>query len=118
MSRVSTARSGASFLALACVGFIATAPTAHAADNDVSTPADADKDGQDRSAEDREQIVVTGGRAELQGPKATASVQNTPRSVVISATRSAISSARSKRSRTQGPAIRNSSPPPSIEPLN
>ncbi len=83
MSRVSTARSGASFLALACVGFIATAPAARAADGNGPVPADADKDGQDRSAEDREQIVVTGGRAELQGPKATASVQNTPRSVVI-----------------------------------
>lgn len=83
MSRTATARSGASFLALACVGFIATAPAAHAADNNPPTPADADKDAQDRSAQDHEQIIVTGARAELQGPKATATIENTPRSVVV-----------------------------------
>jgi catecholate siderophore receptor len=74
-----TTRSGASFLALAAVGFIASVP-AYAADHDAPLP---DKD-QDRTAQDSEQIVVTGARAaELQGPKATATVQNTPRSVVI-----------------------------------
>lgn len=83
MSRVSTARSGASFLALACVGFIATAPAALAADKGSPTPADADRDGQDRSVQDREEIVVRGARGELQGPKATATLENTPRSIVI-----------------------------------
>ncbi|NYT40687.1 TonB-dependent receptor [Sphingomonas sp. R-74633] len=68
---------------MACVGFIATAP-AHAADNNTPVPADADKDAQDRSAQDKDQILVTGTRApELQGPKATATAENTPRSVVI-----------------------------------
>jgi catecholate siderophore receptor len=83
VSRSSTARSGASYLALACVGFIATAP-AHAADNNGPTPADADKEAQDRSAQDRDQIVVNGARSgELQGPKAVATVENTPRSVIV-----------------------------------
>jgi catecholate siderophore receptor len=82
VSRASTARSGASYLALACVGFIATAPAAHAADNNPPVPGDADKD-QDRTAQDNEQIVVTGARVELQGPKATATLENTPRSIVI-----------------------------------
>jgi catecholate siderophore receptor len=84
VSRASTARSGASYLALACVGFIATAPAAHAADDkNPAAPADADKDTQDRTAQDHEQIVVTGARVELQGPKATATLENTPRSIVI-----------------------------------
>ncbi len=82
MSRSSTARSGAPFLALACVGFIASGPAAHA-DNDRA-PADTNDNGQDRSArDDDDQIIVTGARHELQGPKATATVQNTPRSVVV-----------------------------------
>lgn len=83
MSRASTARSGASYLALACVGFIATAPAAHAADNNPPVPGDADKDAQDRTAQDHDQIIVTGARSELQGPKATATLENTPRSIVI-----------------------------------
>ena len=90
MNRSSTAAQAGrapAYLALACVGFIASAPVAHAAGPDTA-PADAsddDKAAQDRSAQDRnEQIVVTGARAdELQGPKATAKVVNTPRSVVI-----------------------------------
>ncbi|TGX42438.1 TonB-dependent receptor [Sphingomonas naasensis] len=81
MSRSNTAASPA-FLALACVGFIATGPAAHAADKDP-VPADIDSDGQDRTAEDSDQVVVTGERRELQGAKATATVENTPRSVVI-----------------------------------
>lgn len=79
---VSATRSGVSFLALACVGFIATSATAYAAENDPA-PANDGKDGQDRSAQDREQIIVTGARTELQGPKATATLQNTPRSVIV-----------------------------------
>ncbi len=79
---VSATRSGVSFLALACVGFIATSATAYAAENDPA-PANDSKDGQDRSVQDREQIVVTGARTELQGPKATATLENTPRSVIV-----------------------------------
>ncbi|WP_245825145.1 TonB-dependent receptor [Sphingomonas azotifigens] len=60
------------FLALACVGFVATAP-AHA-DSEASGP---DSDDQDR-------IIVNGQRAsELAGPKGVAPVVNTPRSVVV-----------------------------------
>jgi len=84
----SAAQSGRApaFLALACVGFIASAPVAHAGPD--TAPADAsddDKAAQDRSAQERnEQIIVTGERGEeLQGPKATARVVNTPRSVVV-----------------------------------
>ncbi|MES2444015.1 MAG: TonB-dependent receptor [Pseudomonadota bacterium] len=78
-----TSRSSApAFLALACVGFIASAP-ALAAETDA-TPADTAADDQDRTAQDRDQIVVKGQHAdELQGPKATATVVNTPRSVVV-----------------------------------
>ncbi|MBB4101179.1 TonB-dependent receptor [Sphingomonas kyeonggiensis] len=79
---VSNTRSGASFLALACVGFIASSATAYAAENEP-TPGNDGPDAQDRSAQDREQIVVTGARTELQGPKATATLQNTPRSVIV-----------------------------------
>jgi len=61
------------FLALACVGFIASAPAALAADNDP-LPGDGSEE------QDRTPIVVTGQRGEeLQGPKATAPVVNTPR---------------------------------------
>lgn len=81
MTRSSTAQAAPAFLALACVGFIASAPAAHATDKDTP-PADASDKDQDRSAQD-DQIVVTGARQELQGPKATATVVNTPRSVVV-----------------------------------
>jgi len=58
------------FLALACVGFVASAPV-HAADNDP------DPDDQDR-------IIVNGHRGgEQVGPKTVAPVINTPRSVVV-----------------------------------
>lgn len=60
------------FLALACVGFVASAP-AH---------ADPDKNGAD--SDDQDRIVVNGQRANEQvGPKAVAPVVNTPRSVVV-----------------------------------
>ena len=82
MNRTSSPASGASFLALAAVGFLATAP-AHAADPADTTPTsdrDHDGDGQDQ----RGDIIVTGQHeTELQGPKATAKVVDTPRSVVI-----------------------------------
>lgn len=81
-STVASRSSVPAFLALACVGFIASAPAAQAADNEP-VPADS-ADDQDRSAQDRDQIIVKGQHAdELQGPKATAAVVNTPRSVVV-----------------------------------
>ncbi|RYD86658.1 MAG: TonB-dependent receptor, partial [Sphingomonadales bacterium] len=66
------------FLALAAVGFIATAP-AHAATPEEDKPATAE-DEQDRSTN---QIVVTGVRVEQVGPKTTAPLVNNPRSVVV-----------------------------------
>lgn len=75
MTRLSASAAPA-FLALACVGFIASAP-AHATGPE---PGDAANDDQDR----RGDIVVTGQHQdELQGPKATARVVDTPRSVVV-----------------------------------
>ncbi|UYY77039.1 TonB-dependent receptor [Sphingomonas sp. R1] len=60
------------FLALACVGFVATAP------------AHADSDGTGSDPDDQDRIVVNGQRAAEQvGPKAVAPVVNTPRSVVV-----------------------------------
>ncbi|WP_010544411.1 TonB-dependent receptor [Sphingomonas elodea] len=60
------------FLALACVGFVATAP------------AHADTDGTGPDSDDQDRIVVNGQRNnELVGPKAVAPVVNTPRSVVV-----------------------------------
>ncbi|HWK35921.1 TonB-dependent receptor [Sphingomonas sp.] len=86
---VTVARSGASFLALSCVGFIATAP-ALAADRDEPVAGRDDARAQDRTADDngaqyRDDILVTGQleNSELQGPKAIARVVNTPRSVVV-----------------------------------
>ena len=71
MSRSTPAASPA-FLALACVGFIASAP------------AYADPDGPEGDdAQDQSQVTVTGQRQELDGPKATAKLVNTPRSVVV-----------------------------------
>ena len=72
----STPAASPAFLALACVGFIASAP-AYAGSDGPDGPA-ADNDDQDRG-----QIVVTGQRQELVGPKATAKLANTPRSVVV-----------------------------------
>ena len=72
----STPAASPAFLALACVGFIASAP-AYAGSDGPDGPA-ADNDEQDRG-----QIVVTGQRQELVGPKATAKLANTPRSVVV-----------------------------------
>ncbi|MEZ0244901.1 MAG: TonB-dependent receptor [Sphingomonas sp.] len=75
MIRPSTARTATpAFLALACVGFIASAPAAHATDPD---PVPEESDDQDGT------IVVTGDRVEQAGPKATAPLVNTPRSVVV-----------------------------------
>ena len=78
MSRSTSRSTAPAFLALACVGFIATAPAAHAADPD---PVPADSDEQDR--QDKQDITVTGSRIETEGPKATAPLVNTPRSVVV-----------------------------------
>lgn len=72
----STPAASPAFLALACVGFIASAP-AHAGPDGPDGPAAGD-DEQDRS-----QIVVTGEREQRNSPKATEKLVNTPRSVVV-----------------------------------
>ncbi len=69
----STPAASPAFLALACVGFIASAPAYAGPDG-----PEPDTDEQDRG-----QIVVTGEREQIVGPKATARVVNTPRSVVL-----------------------------------
>ncbi|MCW3848161.1 TonB-dependent receptor [Sphingomonas sp. LB-2] len=81
MSQSSAAARAATpaFLALACVGFIASAPAAHATDPDP-VPADNADNGDEQ---DRQEITVTGSRTEQAGPKATATLVNTPRSVVV-----------------------------------
>ena len=76
MSRSTSRSTAPAFLALACVGFIASAPAAHASDPDP-VPADNSDDQQDGT------IVVTGDRVEQAGPKSTAPLVNTPRSVVV-----------------------------------
>lgn len=65
-------RAAPAFLAMAALGFIATAPAAHAADP-VADP------------EQRDEVVVTGQqmRSEQQSPKATRPVRDTPQTVTI-----------------------------------
>lgn len=66
------------FLALACVGFIAGAPAFASDPPTGSDPADTPDD------QDRSDIVVNGQKlGELEGPKATATLVDTPRSVVV-----------------------------------
>lgn len=76
------------FLALACVGFIASAPaqadtTANENGPDNKTAPGKPADRLTPEEDQRAPIVVTGARAELEGPKATAKIVNTPRSVVV-----------------------------------
>lgn len=84
MTRIASAASGRApaYLALAAVGFIATAP-AHAAPDPDTPAAGTSDDDQDRAAQERNQIVVTGARTEQDSAKATAPLVNTPRSVVV-----------------------------------
>lgn len=64
----------ASFLALSCVGFIATSPAmATELTDDAATDA----------AKERDTIVVNGEQVQTDTPKATAPLINTPRSIVV-----------------------------------
>lgn len=70
------------FLALACVGFIASAPAqAHLADDPVVT---SDED-QDRGAQSKDQIVVEGQvyAPKQESPKNTRTVRDTPQTVTV-----------------------------------
>lgn len=81
------------FLALACVGFLATAPAAHAArdgtGSDIvpvaptATDEDASQDRQTR--QERPEIVVNGQRqdTELSSPRATRPLVDTPQTVTV-----------------------------------
>ncbi|PZQ59634.1 MAG: TonB-dependent siderophore receptor [Sphingomonas taxi] len=75
--------SSASFLALSCIGFIATAPAA-AADTPSHAPAGV-QDGRTRI--ERDDVVVTGTREDapdhLESPKATAALLDTPQTVTV-----------------------------------
>jgi len=72
-------KTSASFLALSCVGFIATAPAARAAD-----PMGTDPDPTPAADQQRGDIVVSAERERRdQDPKAVAPLINTPRSIVV-----------------------------------
>ncbi len=67
------------FLALSCIGFIASAPA-------VAGPlTEASVDETQRRASSEEQVVVTGVRneEELESPKATRSVRDTPQTITV-----------------------------------
>ena len=64
----------ASFLALSCVGFLATSP-AMAAETGEESSSDTEQD--------RDSIIVNGQQVQVDTPKAIAPLINTPRSVVV-----------------------------------
>ncbi len=80
----STGAAAPAFLALACVGFVASAPVHAANGPDTKTPAAAEDD-QDRGAQDRDQITVNGQvyQPKQQSPKNTRSVRDTPQTVTV-----------------------------------
>jgi catecholate siderophore receptor len=79
----SASRSSApAFLALACVGFIASAP-AHAADPMRADERDATAPAGDED-QDRQDIVVTGVReTKVESPKATRPLRDTPQTITV-----------------------------------
>jgi catecholate siderophore receptor len=74
--------SSASFLALSCVGFIASAPAV--AETPARAPLPSTQDG--RGAIDRDDVVVT-GKADapitVESPKATAALIDTPQTITV-----------------------------------
>ncbi|MCP3730539.1 TonB-dependent receptor [Sphingomonas sp. MG17] len=77
-SSIDGRKAAPAFLALAVVGFVATAPSAYAADPVPAAASDAD-------SSDRDQIVVTGeqGDGEVADPRATAPLLDTPQTVTV-----------------------------------
>lgn len=77
--------SSASFLALSCVGFIASAPAYAAGDRAPAVEASGDQDAKQRAQ--RDDIIVTGiadkRPVELESPKATARLLDTPQTVTV-----------------------------------
>ncbi|GAA4762141.1 TonB-dependent siderophore receptor [Stakelama sediminis] len=74
VARTSRSTAVPAYLALSCVGFIASAPAAHAANDDAGLSA---------VSQDRRTDILVHGERELDGPKATASIENTPRSITV-----------------------------------
>ena len=79
MSTLGAPRSGPAFLALAAVGFIASAPA-------LAADAPTAGGGQDRPAE-RDEIIVTGTAEarppEVESPKATSDILDTPQTITV-----------------------------------
>ena len=81
----STTRSGAPFLALSCVGFLASAP-ALAADAPAATPPSATADLPQDPIRSRDDLIVTGEQRpgeELESPKSIAPVLETPQTITV-----------------------------------
>jgi len=77
----STGAAAPAFLALACVGFVASAPAHAAGSGDDKKDATATPD----EAQDRDQIIVSGEIPKQQqaSPRATRSVRDTPQTVTV-----------------------------------
>ena len=77
------ATSSASFLALSCIGFIASAPAM--GETPASSPKAAPQDG--RAMIDRDDVIVRGQAEaspdELESPKATAALLDTPQTITV-----------------------------------
>jgi catecholate siderophore receptor len=74
------------FLALACVGFIASSPASAADDKGKDTTAAADdQQSQANTSQEREAIIVTGQtyQPHQESPKATRTVRDTPQTVTV-----------------------------------
>jgi len=80
----STPAASPAFLALACVGFVASAPAYAATDPETKASAAAEDD-QDKAAQDKEQIVVSGTvyQPQQDSPKNTRPLRDTPQTVTV-----------------------------------
>lgn len=82
----STPAASPAFLALACVGFIASSPaSAAAADDKDKTVVSDDQQSQANTSQEREAIIVTGQayQPHQESPKATRTVRDTPQTVTV-----------------------------------
>ncbi|WP_326523745.1 TonB-dependent receptor [Sphingomonas sp.] len=76
-------RASASFLALSAVGFIASAP-ANASDTPNQGGGTPQTQAQERGSDSRRDVIVTGMRdAEVESPKATAPLLDTPQTITV-----------------------------------
>lgn len=87
MTSIKSAAGGSAFLALACIGFIASAPASAAEDKDKAVTADdqTQSGGQANTSQEREAIIVTGQayQPHQESPKATRTVRDTPQTVTV-----------------------------------